>query len=74
MYLGILPLYKLLMQDETHARAFDASILSRRPSELSSTENVKVEMIHRLAPLLSVVDDNPEAVGQVLLFSYFSSH
>lgn len=42
--------------------------LAGRPTHLASTQDVDVDMVDRLASVLSVIDDNPVAFRQTRVF------
>ena len=49
--------------------------LSRRPTQLTTSYDVKMQVIHWLTPILPVVDDDSESwVSKSSITSYFLSH
>mmetsp|Transcript_22019 Transcript_22019/g.64939 ORF Transcript_22019/g.64939 Transcript_22019/m.64939 type:complete len:200 (+) Transcript_22019:163-762(+) len=46
----------------------------RWPAHLASTNHMKMEVKDRLAPILAVVDDDPESIGQAFLFGHGVGH
>lgn len=43
--------------------------LARRPPHTAPTENVDVDVVHRLASVRPIVDDNPVAFGKAGILS-----